>query len=46
MLYHHRFRDFFGTVLGICGVAFVRALAATRDEWTVIFCDPDPFLHF
>jgi len=32
MVHHHRFRDFyvkqgfFGTVLGICGVAFVRAL--------------------
>jgi len=26
MLHHHRFRDFFGTILGIFGIAFVRAL--------------------
>jgi len=26
MLHHHRLRDFFNTVIGIFGVAFVRAL--------------------
>jgi len=36
VLHHHRFRDFlecFGTVLGIFGVAFVRALLLTQHAY-------------